>query len=285
MIRATHRIMSGLVFLGMRTFDIVMIGNRVCSILDRLDEQVTGFAVLSDDTVAIRTAEFELLIDNKTGYDLVTLDRPAAHFLALAMTRSDRGGSDDTQSGLAVMANVLQVLHRTLAPDYVQWIDPQVLLSSADFRMATTRPEGDTVPEGLTCPDFDTAPKALPRRYTLPGIEETNLMLQARLTQDDPTEGALRATFREDRDDSGLPALQGDIREKTTPLRLAVWMLTITLGLFALPIAVALAVFNLLRGENLRLTAQTAALTGTFITFQTLGTTAQAMSVVQNLLG
>ncbi len=285
MTNTTHRVTSGLVFLGMRTFDIVMIGNRVCTTLDRLDAHVGGLSILSDDTVMIRAAEFELCIDNKTDHSVAALDRPAAHFLSLTLTRFDPHAEDEGCSGLSVMAHVLQTLYRSLAPDYVQWIDPQSLLSSADFQIATTLPEEEPTPEDLTCEDCDVTPKVTPRRHTLPGIEETNLMLQARLRRGTPTESALRATFREDRDDSGLPALQGDIREKTTPLRLAVWMLTITLGLFALPIAVALAVFNLLRGENLRLTAQTAALTGTFITFQTLGTTAQAMSVVQNLLG
>jgi len=283
MTRATHRVTSGLVFLGTRTLDIVMIGNRVCATLDRLDAQVGGFSVLSDDTVTIRTADFELCIDIRADYHVAALGRPAAHFLALILTRFDPDEDQDQRCNQSIMAHVLQTLHRSLSPDYVQWIDPRALLSSADFEMATTLPEEEPTNEDLACDVVMETPKAMPRRHTLPGIEETNHVLQARLTSDDPIEDALRTTFREDQ--IGHPDSTDDIREKTTPLRLSVWLLTITLGLFALPMAAALAVFNLLRGENLRLTAQTAALTGTFITFQTFGTTASAMSALQNLLG
>lgn len=283
MTRTTHRVTSGLVFLGMRTFDIVMIGNRVCATLDRLDAQVGGLSILSDDTVTIRTADFDLCIDNKADCNVAALERPVAHFLALTLTRFDPEEDQDRPCNQSIMAHVLQTLHRSLSPDYVQWIDPRALLSSADFEMATTLPEEEPEYEDLTCDTRIEAPKVLPRRHTLPGIEETNLVLQTRLTSDDPIEGALRTTFREDQ--IARPGSTDDIREKTTPLRLSVWLLTITLGLFALPVAAALAVFNLLRGENLRLTAQSAALTGTFITFQIFGTTASAMSALQSLLG
>lgn len=283
MTRTTHRVTSGLVFLGMRTFDIVMIGNKVATTLDRLEAQVDGLSVQSDDRVTIRTADFELCIDNKVDCNVATLERPAAHFLALTLTRFEPSGEDDGPCNQSIMAHVLQTLHRSLSPDYVQWIDPQALLSSADFEMATTLPEQEPTLEELSCDDCTEITKIIPRRHVLPGIEETNLLLQARLRPGDPIEGALRATFRDDL--AALPERTDNIREKAAPLRLTVWFLTITLGLFALPMAAALATFNLLRGENLRLTSQTAALTGTFIAFQTFGTTASAMSVLQSMLG
>ena len=61
--------------------------------------------------------------------------------------------------------------------------------------------------------------------------------------------------------------------------------MTITLGLFALPVAAALAIVNLMRGENLRLASQTAAMTGLFLTLQVNGATAQALQAMQDLLG
>ncbi|SLN72792.1 hypothetical protein ROG8370_03542 [Roseovarius gaetbuli] len=283
MTRTTHRVTSGLVFLGMRAFDIVMIGNRVCTTLDRLGAQIGGLSVQSDDRITIRTPDFELCIDNKADFHVATLERPAAHFLALTLTRFEPTGEEDGPCNQSIMAHVLQTLHRSLSPDYVQWIDPLALLSSADFEMATTMPEEEPMLEQLSCDDCAGATKIMSRRHILPSIEETNLMLQARLRSGDPVEGALRATFRKNQ---AAPRIStDDIREKTTPLRLTVWLLTITLGLFALPMAAALTVFNLLRGENLRLTSQTAALTGTFIAFQTFGTTASAMSALQSMLG
>jgi hypothetical protein len=61
-------------------------------------------------------------------------------------------------------------------------------------------------------------------------------------------------------------------------------MMTITLGLFALPVAVGLAIVNLLRGENLRLASQMTALTGTFMVLSATGQIAQAAGVVQTIL-
>ncbi|MDT8328377.1 MAG: hypothetical protein RQ750_13495 [Roseovarius sp.] len=267
----------------MRTFDIVMIGNRVCTTLDRLDAQVGGISVQSDDKVTIRTPDFELCINNKADCHVASLERPVAHYLALTLTRFEPTDEDDGPCNQSIMAHVLLTLHRSLAPDYVQWTDPLTLLSSADFETATTPPNQEQTLENLSCDDCIEATQIMPRRHILPGIEETNLRLQARLRPTDPIEGALRATFREDQ--AAPPDTCDDIRETSTPLRLTVWVLTITLGLFALPMAAALTVFNLLRGENLRLASQTAALTGTFITFQTFGTTASAMSALQGMLG
>ncbi|WP_294608720.1 hypothetical protein [Roseovarius sp.] len=280
---STQKYTSGLVFLGMRTFDIVTIGNRACATLDRLDEHVNGLAILSDDEVVARTENFELRIENKPDYLIPTLERPAAHFLALTLTRSDMGTPEDTQASLSIMAHVLRILHRALSPDFVEWTDPQILLSSADFQLATTLPDEDATKEEQPLEIAVAPSRVVPRRHVLPEIEETNLMLQARLSRGHRGERALRMVFLEDQPTAPEP--QEDIREKTAPLRLSVWMMTITLGLFALPMAAALVVINLLRGENLRLTSQTAALTGTFITLQTFGTTAQAMTVVQGILG
>jgi hypothetical protein len=61
--------------------------------------------------------------------------------------------------------------------------------------------------------------------------------------------------------------------------------LSIAVALLCLPVGVALAVINLLRGENLRLASQTAALTGTFVTLQATGAVAQATQVIQTVLG
>jgi len=55
--------------------------------------------------------------------------------------------------------------------------------------------------------------------------------------------------------------------------------------LFALPVAAALAVINLLRGENMRLASQTAALTGTFVVLTAHGQIAQAAQLLGMLAG
>lgn len=57
----------------------------------------------------------------------------------------------------------------------------------------------------------------------------------------------------------------------TDRLRLATWMMTLTVSIFALPLGAALAIINLFKGEDLRLTAQVMALTGLIVTEATFG--------------
>lgn len=302
MTKSAGKLRAGLVFLGLRNFDIVRIGNRVCATLDRLDEQIAGFRVLSDTSVTLRTASYSLHIDIETDRIVPSLEKPAAHFIALTLLRSetapDMTPGTDGDLALSIMAHALHTLHVTLAPDYVQWVDPMAVLSSADFRMATTLSEDELASEPPQ--EVRASPRQVmaaatpepPRRESLPDIEETNAVLLARLIEKDgtngphATDGVLRAVFRETQ--PRLSGNDGNVRidrDKNALLRLSVWLFTITLGMFALPVAAALVVFNVLRGENLRLTSQTAALTGTFIALQATGSTAQAMITVQTLLG
>lgn len=300
MTKSADKVTAGLVFLSPRNFDIVRIGNRVCAVLDRLDEQIAGFRVLSDMSVTLRTASYALHIEIESDRYVPTLDQPAANFIALTLVRAEADpempSDAECDQSLAVLAHALQALHATLAPDYVQWIEPMAILSSADFRMATTISEDELVVEPRietrAAPRQSVPEPEQPRRENLPDIEETNNVLLARLIEKDGqggahgTEGTLRAVFRDanpDTPDTGRRKIV--VPDQSALLRLSVWLFTITLGLFALPVAAALMVFNLLRGENLRLTAQTAALTGTFISLQATGSTAQAMSMVQTLLG
>jgi len=304
MTKTADKVTAGLVFLGMRSFDIVRIGNRVCATLDRLDEQIAGFRVLSETSVTLRTASYALHIDIESDRIVPTLDRPAAQYIKLTLVRADslpdespdESSEPENDLALSIMAHALQTLHATLAPDYVQWVDPMAVLSSADFRMATTLSEEDvglaSGPETVERSRRALAAQNQPRRDSLPDIDQTNDALLARLNEkgtkigQSGADGALRAVFRESAEDAS-PSHEG-LRtdpEKSAALRLSVWLFTISLGIFALPVAAALVVFNLLRGENLRLTSQTAALTGTFIALQATGSTAQAMIAVQSILG
>ena len=152
--------------------------------------------------------------------------------------------------------------------------------STGLVKMAVTANEQTIGPRPVRA-DMPITPNTLVRKHDFPGIEETNELLQGRLTTKDASgteaeqEDNLRDIFRISADDIGfVPEVKEDIREKTAPLRLLVWILSITIALFALPVGAALMVVNLLRGENLRLSSQAAALTGTFVAFQTFDTTA-----------
>ncbi len=290
MANSTHRVTAGLVFLGTRSFDIVRIGNRISMVLDWLGEQTTGLRVLSDCAAHLHSDHFVLRIEIHQEYKLTALDQPAEHFLALSLSHTDPEASPQTQLALSILAHVLRALHSTLAPDYVQWIHPLALLSHAEFLEAITFQDEHEAPAPQA--EIVPLPTATTARCRLPDIDTTHQALHARFVSEsdampgDRMTGALRAVFRDNLEPADAAAFQSDnIRESTAPLRLSVWIVTITLGLFALPVAAALAIINLMRGENLRLASQTAAMTGLFLTLQVHGATAQALQTVQDLLG
>lgn len=70
----------------------------------------------------------------------------------------------------------------------------------------------------------------------------------------------------------------------SVPQRLSAWLLTYAVMLLAFPVGLFLFLMTVFKGENPRLASQTAALTGTFLSFQTFGTTAQAMEAMQAVL-
>ncbi|WP_297774697.1 hypothetical protein [uncultured Roseovarius sp.] len=292
MTKSTHKVTAGLVFLGSRTFDIVRIGNQISKTLDWLDEPTTGLRILSDCAATLQTDRFDVALEIETDRKVATLEAPAAQYLALRLISNDVAPQADEHLTLSIMAHVLRVLHGSLSPDYVQWVHPLAVLSHAEFLAAVTPRERDEE-EDIPQPDFTPQKAAQAARSRLPDIEATNQVLQARFgSRHEMVQSGgginrdLRAVFREPEDGDTAVMADGEaVREETAPLRLAVWMMTITLALFALPVAAGLAVFNLLRGENLRLASQTAALTGLFTTLQVHGATAQVLETVQGMLG
>lgn len=290
----TGDLCAGLAFLGEKNFDIVKIGNRVCATLDALDEPVTGMRILSDESALVRSQDFDMRINLEADRELPNIAQRATNYLAITLvTRPDQAALDE-KTRLSVLAHSLKTLDDLLVAEYVQWIDPRAVLTGIDFRMATrVTDESNRMPEEEPMADLslDTKSTVMPRRTSLPDIEHTNDILQARLSETegireiDETESILKRVFRTD--EHGNPTLAiptEEIREENDRLRLSVWLMTFTLGLFALPVAAALIVINLLRGENLRLTSQTAALTGTFLALQTSGATAQVLSMFQNVI-
>ncbi len=278
---------AGLVFLGARDIDIVKVNNRVCNTFEGLDQIVTSVRVLSDDSSLITSAHYQIWISTQEDHPVNPLGAPPALFLSVRIAPGKAVPDDGVPTLDSIMAHVLKTLHRTLSADFIQWIEKDAVLSSADFVVATSQPQP---PFPSHCAQAECG--APIQQHDLPAIEETNDILQNRLSQREVLDvegdlhGELRSIFLDDPDAIGvLPAPGDDIREKTAPLRLSAWMLSFTVALFCLPVGAALIVFNLLRGENLRLCSQAAALTGTFITLQIHGSTAQAMEMVQGIFG
>jgi len=285
---------AGLAFCQSRPLDITDIANDVVGSFEALGHRVLGSHILSGSRALVTTEQLELYLTLQDDVTLAALPAPSPAYLAVAVaSKDDRRTS--TFSRDSALARILQKLFTELTPDFVKWIDTDVVLPAADFARATgLAPAAPVQPRKIT-----------PRRVTcarsLPDIEETNNLLQQRITSQDPAifdhaaaPDRLRKVFTENWVDPDILATeaaaekiareQADI-ERSAPLRLSAWLLSFAVALFALPLGIMLLVLNCAKGENLRLASQTAALTGTFIGFQTLGTTAHAMSVLQGFIG
>ncbi len=282
---------AGLIFQGLRDLDIVKIGNRICNAFETLEQNVTGMRILSNDRACISSLHHNVVVSVLEDHEVDGLSTPVPMMLELVID-----GMPSAQDGIphtdTILAHALKSLHWTLSADQVKWVTPGAILSSADFVMATTQPDP---PETALAPQVTVARTPagiIERRYTLPNVEETNELLHRRLQQKDilliegERQGSIFQTFMSDADQIGRPdTSDDDIREKTAPLRLSVWMMSFTVALFALPVGAALLVFNVLKGENLRLSSHVAALTGTFITLDAHGATADTVSLIQGLIG
>mgnify|MGYP005842186647 CR=1 FL=1 len=287
---------AGLVFLGNREFDVVALGNRVSATLETLGRKAKGLRIQSDESAWISAEGLRVILCTDRDRDVPMLRQPAPSFLSVQVSPDPDAETQEDVPFEAILAHVLKSLHGTLSADYIQWLDATVLLSSGDFIMATTLPDGATDARPRRVKSATTSKRRV-SATRLPSIEETNEILQTRLSERQAKDDAyeihdeLREVFRQEPEDhaaaaSGLvePA-EADPREPTPLLRLSAWLFSIAVSLIVLPVGVALMVINLLRGENLRLSTQAAALSGVFVALQTSGATAQALSTLQGLLG
>lgn len=251
--------------------------------LEHLGERVTERRLLSEEIAVVRAAGFDCRLQIAGPCELGRLEQPAAQRILVTLMRDGGVEPGEHERLQAVIAHLLARLQAVLLPDYVQWTDPDAVLTRAEFCVAIANtaamPAAPRTPRvkkrrGRRLPDVEAAYAEL--RAQMPGL--------ARMDTEGERLDALRAAFRESEPDLQVEELGDDLREPTEPLRLAVWMMTITLGLFALPVAAALAVINLARGENLRLTSQFAALTGFFMVLSSTGQIAQAAGVLQSVI-
>lgn len=92
----------------------------------------------------------------------------------------------------------------------------------------------------------------------------------------------LRTSFH---DTEEMMEAQGIASPRNGIARMATWFLAITVGVFSLPVAAFLMVYNLFRGEDFRLSAQALSLTGLFTALNAQGATAEVMQAFSHLVG
>jgi hypothetical protein len=285
-----QKVQAGLVFLGRKSFDIATITCALADTLERLGERVEERRCDSDTHATVRAQRLACRVRIADGRALPRIETIPAHILELALEREAADEARAETSSETLIAHLLAGLQATLVPDFVQWTDPRAVLTRAEFRAAIANTAA------MPMPVRPAAAAARHRRKRLPDVESAYAQLRTQMpglrrkrAHDRVEEmrlDALRAAFR-DPDPAEIEAMAqpDDIREPTAPLRLSVWLMTFAIGLFALPVAAALAVINLLRGENMRLASQTAALTGMFMVLAANGQIAQAAHLLAALGG
>jgi hypothetical protein len=283
MTTSTKKVSAGLVFLESREFDVVELANHLGGTLERLGTRIVERRCLSDELAVIRTNAFDCRLQVAGPCHLARIGRPAAQRLMVTLLCEGGPSSADMRHMQATIAHLLAGLQSILAPDFVQWTDPNAVLTRDEFRAAVAGTAALPVPTRV-------ALKTRRRRKRLPDVESAYAGLRKAMPQsagrgeDASRLDMLRAAFCDPEPDRDVVEIDDDLREKTAPMRLAVWMMTIAVGIFALPVAIGLTIVNLLRGENLRLASQTAALSGTFMVLSSTGQIAHAAAVVQTVL-
>ncbi len=294
MAKASQWAKAGLVFMQHQDIDIVSAANNVASGLETMDHVIEGVHILSDLSAQVSTNSHDMTIDLKDDVASPSGEIEAPQ-LCLVVKLSSRHNTRSARFARdAILARSIQTLNTELSPDFIQWQNAAFLLPSESFA-AATGVEDNCDPQ--TRRDASSKTSA---QIDLPDVEQTNAVLQNRLTSHDPeifenqaSPDRLREIFSDGWVDPALIAQEEAARayaremediEVTAPLRLSAWLMSFSVALYALPVGVALLIVNLAKGENLRLSSQTAALTGTFVAFQAMGTTADAMAALQQIV-
>lgn len=177
----------------------------------------------------------------------------------------------------AALAGTIAGMIHTTHVDYVQWLQPDAMLTGPAFlaalgparprRVAPARGGLSRAPRlaridaracGLSCRDAERASAAR--------AQEARLVQRFRET---PSMAELRAEFP-DQAEAELNDIQ----------RLSSWGMTGVLAFVAAPVAVTVAAINLTKGENLRLTSQAVAVSALMLVLETTGAMAEALAAL-----
>lgn len=281
-----NRVMAGLIFTDETPIDLLDALTRTAEALTGLCEGVRSLGFLSDKDAGVETEHYRVCLTLSENVVLPGLEQAANALLRIDVSRRDQAASEPGPAIDAVLARVAIDLSDHLRPAHLQWIEQEALLTAEDVRMARELAAHETS-EAATLRD-----QTLRARAALTGIEDLHTKLDKRLERTPrpvvpflpykafigESEGII-----EDAPEIATPAIE-NIAEETDRLRLSAWLLSLAVACIALPVGLALVIINLVKGENLRLAGQAAALSGLFVSLQANGATAAAVQVVQTVL-
>lgn len=294
----THRYKTGLVFTASHDIDCVAVINRIGMILEARQTRVTGKRILSDTRAQIDATNIEVTIHA----DDSDSDPDDSLRLIIGVTAHDCDSASDDDQALRLLAAVTLDLVQHMMPESLWWLTPSAELSREQFLSAAgprrpRRVRHSRTRKAAQRPTHAGAPPraAYSARRTdtpFPSVEESLEHLDARMTEHlspqddggfitsapDSQEHTLREVFLSDM--ASAESIDAYADEQPNQVqRLTTWILSITVGVFSLPVAAVLIVINLLRGEDMRLSAQALSLTGFFIALSSSGMLVEAVSL------
>lgn len=200
---------------------------------------------------------------------------------------------------MAFLAGITEYLSQETKADMVQWLDPNMVLDAQDFSLAMSPqlpiPEGEPVVDNAAQVEADPvlspqfvpeepvhARRIFPAEPRFPDVDTITDVLRTSMSaietgaeygsdvfqaHYEAAEIRLREVFRFDPEDDTPPV----VAPATTTIRLAAWALSLSVAMFALPLAVFLIILNILRGENLRLAGQVMGVAGLMVPLNSSG--------------
>lgn len=278
-----QRMTAGLVFERHCDCTIEDVMPHVAAALDAFDVPVTGKTLVSETCAIVqvpgRLIHLALAPDTWT-----PRAGPDDHILHVCV--EDR--SSDTQGPKAdiLLAEMTTRLFVALCPSHVTWLDAAMLTHKEFAEITGARP--------IYLPNHKPAPAR--KAEILPAINDSHCPVLDRCEAEE--EAAMAAwhyrVHREemedmpgiilDMPDSLHPGLE-DIRDASDSSRLSAWFFAIGVSSIAPPLGAALATVNLLKGENLRLASQSAALLGLFSALNASGANAETLELVERMFG
>lgn len=308
MTKGTHRYKTGLIFDGPREIDSVAVINRIGATMEGRQTRVTGKHVLSDTEAQILAQDVEVTIATE---DASTPENDDAVCLTVAVTAHGCDTAGDDDAALRLLATITLDLVQHLVPNSLWWLTPKAQLSRAQF-LSAAGPRRPRRPRRVRhASPRRAAARPAQAEYArrradsgaqagvppFPSVEESLEALDARMAahlaprddggratgHDSASDHHLREVFLTDTMPADPEGTEAADDAPSTPQRLAAWMFAITVGVFSLPVAAALAVINLLRGEDARLSAQALSLTGMFVALNATGMMAPALALIPSL--
>lgn len=342
------RCTAGLVFLETRPLDLPFLATRLERVLGARGFETGVSQMVSDDHLKMRLGAFDLHL-NALDSSEQNLHADAMHPIDKVLSRdrqpegssvlsvsdatltltitiiklpsdlpSLREAERSTVTAHSALALATLELAQVMDPDFVQWLQPDMMLQTSSFlsvlekvtprRVTAADTERKAVAErskrpspvlpfsqaqanrvSRLFPDIDVTCERLETQTAAevaaaapePKDEKTTLayLRAVFLRQDAPAAPSVTVADPEATDDPSDDLSS----EPSTVSRLATWAVSLVVAILSLPVGLALMMYNLFRGEDLRLALTALALTGLFTGLVTAGIADKAITALASL--